>query len=107
MSDWDVHLEFRSGSSNKFWRAKVEGADVTVNYGRIGSDGQSKTKSHGSADAALWFARACQLYDRAAARRRGRSPVLATAIAHRFPAHGAGSPRGPRCRRRPPEHRAA
>ncbi|MEM9194156.1 MAG: WGR domain-containing protein [Myxococcota bacterium] len=53
MADWNVHLEFSDGSSNKFWRARVEGGDLTTNWGRIGTDGQTKTKSIGSPDAAL------------------------------------------------------
>ncbi len=52
MSDWTVELEFNDGSSKKFWRARTDGSDFIVNYGRIGTDGQSKTKGMGSADKA-------------------------------------------------------
>jgi DNA ligase-1 len=37
--------EFVEGNSSKFWEISVDGADVTVRYGRIGTEGQSKTKS--------------------------------------------------------------
>lgn len=52
MSDWTVELEFNDGSSNKFWRARTDNGDFIVNYGRIGTDGQSKTKAMGGADKA-------------------------------------------------------
>ena len=52
MSDWTVELEFNDGSSKKFWRGRTDGSDFTVNYGRIGTDGQSKTKGMGSAEKA-------------------------------------------------------
>ena len=40
--------EFTEGSSNKFWEIEIDGTEVTTKWGRIGSDGQSKTKDHGS-----------------------------------------------------------
>ena len=52
MSEWAVELEFSDGKSKKFWRARTEGCDFIVNYGRIGTDGQSKTKVMGSEDKA-------------------------------------------------------
>ena len=39
------YFEFIDDKSQKFWEITVSGSDVTVRYGRIGSDGQSKTKS--------------------------------------------------------------
>ena len=42
MSDWTVHLEFEEGNSSKFWRARVEGKTLYVNYGKIGSAGQTQ-----------------------------------------------------------------
>ena len=39
------YFEFVGGNSRKFWEVTLTGCDVTVRYGRIGSDGQSKTKS--------------------------------------------------------------
>jgi predicted DNA-binding WGR domain protein len=47
MSDWQVHLEFEEGSSSKFWRARVEGGTLYVNYGKIGTNGQTQVKDLG------------------------------------------------------------
>jgi predicted DNA-binding WGR domain protein len=44
MSDWTVSLEFEEGTSSKFWRARVEGKTLYVNYGKIGSTGQTQVK---------------------------------------------------------------
>lgn len=44
--------ELSDGKSHKFWAAEVEGGELTTKWGRIGTDGQSKTKSLGSAEAA-------------------------------------------------------
>lgn len=44
MSDWTVHLEFEEGTSSKFWRARVENKTLYVNYGKIGSNGQTQVK---------------------------------------------------------------
>jgi predicted DNA-binding WGR domain protein len=44
MSDWTVHLEFEEGNSSKFWRARVENKTLYVNYGKIGSNGQTQVK---------------------------------------------------------------
>ena len=52
MSDWTVHLEFEEGTSSKFWRARVEGKTLYVNYGKIGSAGQTQVKDFGNGDAA-------------------------------------------------------
>jgi DNA ligase-1 len=38
-------FEFAEGNSNKFWEISVQGSAVTVRYGRIGSEGQTNTKS--------------------------------------------------------------
>jgi predicted DNA-binding WGR domain protein len=45
-------FEFVDGTSAKFWEIEVVGTDVTVRFGKIGTDGQAKTKSHASAAAA-------------------------------------------------------
>ncbi|SPA44181.1 AAA domain-containing protein [Cupriavidus taiwanensis] len=45
-------LRFEHGTSRKFWRASVRGAELTVNYGRIGSAGQSSMKAFDSAERA-------------------------------------------------------
>lgn len=52
MSDWTVHLEFEEGTSSKFWRARVEGKTLYVNYGKIGSNGQTQVKDLADAGAA-------------------------------------------------------
>jgi DNA ligase-1 len=38
-------FEFSEGNSNKFWEVSVQGTEVTVRYGRIGSQGQTNMKS--------------------------------------------------------------
>jgi predicted DNA-binding WGR domain protein len=46
---WEVSLQVIEGSSKKFWRARVEGGSLYVNFGRIGTDGQTQVKDLGSA----------------------------------------------------------
>jgi uncharacterized protein (TIGR02996 family) len=38
-------FEFRDGKSNKFWSIELRGAEHTVTFGKIGTKGQSKTKT--------------------------------------------------------------
>jgi len=45
-------FEVSEGSSNKFWEIEVDGSSHTVRYGKIGTDGQTNTKSFASAEAA-------------------------------------------------------
>jgi predicted DNA-binding WGR domain protein len=52
MSDWTVHLEFEEGTSSKFWRARTDGQTLYVNYGKIGSAGQTQVKDFGDAASA-------------------------------------------------------
>jgi len=52
MSDWTVDLEFEEGTSSKFWRARVEGKTLYVNYGKIGSTGQTQVKDFPDAGSA-------------------------------------------------------
>lgn len=47
-----TRYELSDGKSHKFWAASVEGAELTTNWGRIGTDGQSKTKTLTSPEAA-------------------------------------------------------
>lgn len=47
-----TRYELSDGKSHKFWAASVDGEELTTNWGRIGTDGQSKTKSLGSPEAA-------------------------------------------------------
>jgi DNA ligase-1 len=39
------YFEFVDGTSSKFWEIAVSGSDVTTRWGKIGTDGQSKTKT--------------------------------------------------------------
>ncbi|HYC89750.1 MAG TPA: DUF4132 domain-containing protein [Thermoanaerobaculia bacterium] len=45
-------FELVEGASNKFWEVEVSGNDVTTHWGRIGTAGQSKTKTFASPAAA-------------------------------------------------------
>ena len=38
-------FEYTDDKSSKFWQVTQSGTDYTVVYGKIGSDGQTKTKS--------------------------------------------------------------
>lgn len=38
-------FEMEEGGSSKFWEIALEGSDVTTRWGRIGTNGQSKTKT--------------------------------------------------------------
>jgi predicted DNA-binding WGR domain protein len=40
------HFEFIGGSSQKFWKISLAGNSFTVRFGRIGTAGQSQTKSY-------------------------------------------------------------
>src|SRR5262245_41172046 len=46
------YFEFVEGTSSKFWEVSQSGADMTTRWGRIGSAGQSKTKSFADGAAA-------------------------------------------------------
>ena len=46
------YFEFVGGTSAKFWEAAVNGNEVTVRFGRIGTAGQTQTKTLANADAA-------------------------------------------------------
>ena len=46
------YFEFVGGKSNKFWEIAIDGVEVTVRYGRIGSNGQSKVKTFDSQESA-------------------------------------------------------
>jgi DNA ligase-1 len=47
------HFEFVEGTSSKFWEIERAGRDVTTRWGRIGSAGQSKTKTFSDEIAAM------------------------------------------------------
>ena len=42
---WEVSLQVVEGGSKKFWRARVEGGSLYVNFGRIGTGGQTQVKA--------------------------------------------------------------
>ncbi len=46
------YFEFVGGSSAKFWECGVSGNEVTVRFGRIGTEGQTQVKDLPDADAA-------------------------------------------------------
>lgn len=46
---WEVHLVLTDDRSNKFWRARTEGSTLHINYGRVGSAGQTSVKKLSSA----------------------------------------------------------
>ena len=46
------YFEFVGGSSSKFWEVAVDGATITVRFGRIGAKGQVQQKVFAGADAA-------------------------------------------------------
>ena len=46
------YFELVDDKSSKFWEVGINGSEVTVRYGRIGTDGTSKTKDLGSESAA-------------------------------------------------------
>ena len=45
-------FEFVGGNSAKFWEIEHRGQQVTVRFGRLGTDGQVQTKDFPSRDAA-------------------------------------------------------
>ena len=45
-------LIFMDANSSKFWNIVLEGNSHTVNYGRTGTDGQTKTKEFDDAQKA-------------------------------------------------------
>ena len=47
-----LELSEEAGVSHKFYEVVVDGADLTIRYGRIGTDGTKKTKTFGSPAAA-------------------------------------------------------
>jgi DNA ligase-1 len=46
------YFEFAEGKSSKFWEIAVDGTSVTVRFGRIGTNGQTQTRSFGDGSAA-------------------------------------------------------
>ncbi|MBK8185489.1 MAG: WGR domain-containing protein [Candidatus Competibacteraceae bacterium] len=50
MSEWHVSLIFQDDKSNKCWRARCIGNSLEVNFGRIGTQGQSQAKRYESSE---------------------------------------------------------
>jgi predicted DNA-binding WGR domain protein len=46
------YFEFVEGTSSKFWEVSISDNTVTVRFGRIGSEGQTQTKTLADAAAA-------------------------------------------------------
>ncbi len=51
-NDSTRRFEFTGGSSNKFWEITLAGTQHTVRFGRIGTNGQTVTKTFENAAAA-------------------------------------------------------
>jgi predicted DNA-binding WGR domain protein len=47
------YFEFVGGNSSKFWEVSTSGNEVTVRFGRIGTGGQTQTKTLADDDAAV------------------------------------------------------
>jgi predicted DNA-binding WGR domain protein len=50
------YFEFVGGSSAKFWEVAQSGSELTVRFGRIGTEGQIQVKTLADADAAARYA---------------------------------------------------
>ena len=50
MTEWNVELAFVDDKTRKFWRARVDGNNLCVSFGRIGSDGQTQFKQFESTE---------------------------------------------------------
>lgn len=50
MSEWHVSLIFQDDKSNKFWRARCLDSNLEINFGRIGTQGQTQTKRYDSSE---------------------------------------------------------
>ena len=46
------HLEYQDEKSHKFWEIEVKDNSQIVTYGKVGTKGQSKTKTFDTAEAA-------------------------------------------------------
>ncbi|MGO8750290.1 MAG: DNA ligase [Thermoguttaceae bacterium] len=51
------YFEFIEGKSSKFWEISIQGCEVTVRFGRIGSQGATQTKTFADASAAQGHAK--------------------------------------------------
>jgi predicted DNA-binding WGR domain protein len=69
-----ARYEFHEGSSNKFWQIDLDGASFTTTFGKVGSSGQSSTKSFGSE------AKAQAEHDKLVREKTGKGYTLVDAI---------------------------
>ena len=60
------YFEFVDGTSNKFWEIWMDGCDVTTQWGKIGTNGQTKTKTFADE------AKAKKEYDKLLAEKTGK-----------------------------------
>jgi DNA ligase-1 len=51
------YFEFSDDKSNKFWEISIQGCEVTVRFGRIGSQGATQTKTFADASVAQGHAK--------------------------------------------------
>ncbi|MBM4077667.1 MAG: DNA ligase, partial [Planctomycetes bacterium] len=70
------YFELVEGASSKFWEIKLDGSDVTTRWGRIGTDGQSKTKSFASPD------KAQVEYDKLLKEKTGKGYIAVTLVSN-------------------------
>lgn len=63
------YFEFVDDSSSKFWEIWMDGKDVTTQWGRIGTNGQTKTKNFADE------AKAQKEYDKLLAEKTGKGYV--------------------------------
>ena len=50
-----VYLECPSSSGGKFWHCTLDGSGTTVTFGKVGSNGSTQVKEHGTEEAARKF----------------------------------------------------
>src|SRR5215475_8421289 len=65
-------FEFTDDKSNKFWNIELQGKEFTVTFGRIGTKGQTQTKSFADA------AKAQAAHDKLVAEKLGKGYVETT-----------------------------
>ena len=51
---------FQDFKSQKFWSIEVVGTDITVNYGKLGTDGQTQVKNSQQTDCGKDQKRVCR-----------------------------------------------
>ena len=95
----------QQGTSNKFWTIEVSGAEHTVHYGRLGTDGQVKTKAF--ADAAKAAASAEKLIAEKLAKGYSEEGTATPPPAERVGRAGGGDDRRGGRRTPPPQPVAA